>query len=139
MLRSMSFRDGWMHRLAFPGVSRFPVVRDPKNECALGALATKVRQGLPDRERNVLHQFLPPTRNRFIAAGQTRDGRTVLGSNPIKSLLQRVTTLVHGICPTRVLKYLRWQRSMFHLLHSGRMPQHEVRRTTVRQFVPLLR
>jgi len=65
------------------------------HESSLRALAAKLSQCLPDRQRNLLYLLFSHARHRLIAERQPRDGRTVLTENAIELCFQIVAALTH--------------------------------------------
>src|SRR5580700_3119574 len=71
------------------------VVCDSKNERSLRTLTAKVRQCLPDRERDLLCQFFPDAGHSLVAIGQARDGRAMLAEDPLELLFQLASRFFH--------------------------------------------
>src|SRR5215469_6144890 len=78
-----------------PHMRQPSVVCDPKSERSLRTLAAKVRQRFPDRERDLLPQFLPDTGYWLVAICQPRDRCAMLVQNPLESLFQLAPSSFH--------------------------------------------
>jgi cation transport regulator ChaB len=63
------------------------VMRYSENERALGTLASKVRQRLPDCQRNILYQLFASARHQLVARSKARNNRAVVRDNAVKLLL----------------------------------------------------
>lgn len=60
------------------GMSETAVVSDAVDKSALGALSPKMRQRLPDGQRDLLGKVLADARQPLVAKGETRQGRPIL-------------------------------------------------------------
>src|SRR5579864_8591778 len=72
-----------------------PVMRNPEDKGSLQALAAEVSQRLPDRQRDLLHQFLANAGDRLVSVGQPRDSAAMLGQNAVELLLQSMAPVAH--------------------------------------------
>src|ERR1700722_1228476 len=88
-----------MRRPTLPDVAEPAIVSNAIHKSSLRALASKMRQPLPDSQGDVLDQFFSHARHRLIAERQPRDGRTVLTENTIKLCFQIVAALAHECDP----------------------------------------
>jgi hypothetical protein len=75
------------------------IVSDAVHECPLRAVASKVSQGLPDGERDLLYQFFPDAGHGLITEGQARDGRSKFTENASELFFQSLAVFAHGCDP----------------------------------------
>src|SRR5258708_1831588 len=78
-------------RRAPPGSVRQPaIMRDAINKGALGTLAAKMRQTLPDGKRNFLDELFADAGHFFVAESQARQGRTILAHDSLETAVEVV-------------------------------------------------
>src|SRR5271167_4891708 len=85
-----------MRRPSLPYMAKPAIVSNAVHECPLRALASKMSQRLPDRQRDLLYQFFPDAGHSLITERQPRDGRPILTENAIELFFQSVAVFAHG-------------------------------------------
>src|ERR1700684_553675 len=84
-----------MLRPSLPYLAKPAIMSNAIHESSFRAIAAKMSQGLPDRQRDVLHELFSYARHRLVTERQSRDGRTVLTENAIELRFQIVAAFTH--------------------------------------------
>src|SRR5687767_93532 len=78
------------------------IVRNAKDECALGALPAEIRKGVPNRESNVLQEIVAVAGVVCIACCQSAERSFIRGKELMKTLFEscsRSITSENGVVP----------------------------------------